>query len=324
MSRNTWHLLPPAEDVVAEVETLRFDWLTFSRSSAQAEDVSLFQRDERRTIALYSSVAKIAARGRFYSDDATRDYDVVDYNIDVSVDPGAPVSSTAARGWRSASARPRCPTSCCGWPTRSTVRSVTSVEYGPLLHLRVRGQNALLVSLPRVAAPGFRPDADRDLLRARWNRSRSTWTPSRCSPDPQEQACRARSIEPHFLLSNRVVWYPQNPVSDYATGTAAGDGAVRAIARSRAARRCRPRNVVSLRDLLTQPGAESRSPSAPISRFATWRVAVARFVRADERNGHRGHGAPGNRHRHRWRWRSKRTRGCRRAAGRWRRSRRTS
>ncbi len=118
ISRDDWHLLPPAEDFVAEVDTRRFDTLTFSRSSAQAEDVSLFQRDERRTIALYSSVAKIAARGRFYSDDASRDYDVVDYNVDVSVIARAAVSSRAAPGWRCASARRRCPTSCCGWPRR--------------------------------------------------------------------------------------------------------------------------------------------------------------------------------------------------------------
>ena len=60
---------------------------TYSRSSVQAEDVSLYQRDEKRTIALYASAAKIAARGRFYSDDASREYDVLDYTIDVSVVP---------------------------------------------------------------------------------------------------------------------------------------------------------------------------------------------------------------------------------------------
>ena len=87
LSTDDWHLLPPTEDFVAEVDTRRFDTLTFSRSSAQAEDVSLFQRENKKTIALYASAAKLAARGRFYSDDAFRDYDVLDYNVDVSVQP---------------------------------------------------------------------------------------------------------------------------------------------------------------------------------------------------------------------------------------------
>ena len=53
----------------------------------QAEDVSLFRRKDRRTLALYPSIAKLAARGRFYSDDALRDYDVLDYNVDAAIDP---------------------------------------------------------------------------------------------------------------------------------------------------------------------------------------------------------------------------------------------
>ena len=144
-----WHLLPPSEDFVAEVETRRYDTLTFSRSSSQAEDVSLFQRDEKRTIALYASAAKIAARGRFYSDDAGREYDVLDYNIDVSVVPERPFIDGRARlamRVRSTSVT----TVMLRLAEALDVTDVTSVEYGPLLHLRVRGQNALLVSLPRV------------------------------------------------------------------------------------------------------------------------------------------------------------------------------
>jgi hypothetical protein len=87
LSSEAWHLLPPADDFLAEVDTRRFDTLTFTRSSQQAEDITLFRRKDRRTIALYPSVAKLAARGRFYSDDALRDYDVLDYSIDATVDP---------------------------------------------------------------------------------------------------------------------------------------------------------------------------------------------------------------------------------------------
>ena len=89
MSRDAWHLIPPNDDFLAEVDTRRFDTLTYSRASVQAEDVSLFRREDRRTIALYASVAKLAARGRFYSDDTSREYDVLDYDVEASIDPTA-------------------------------------------------------------------------------------------------------------------------------------------------------------------------------------------------------------------------------------------
>ena len=65
LSRDAWSLLPGPGDFLAEIRTRRFDTLTYSRSSVQAEDVSLFRREDRRTIALYASIAKLAARGRF-------------------------------------------------------------------------------------------------------------------------------------------------------------------------------------------------------------------------------------------------------------------
>ena len=149
LSSDTWHLLPPADDFLAEVDTRRFDTLTFTRSSAQAEDVTLFRRKDRRTIALYPSVAKLAARGRFYSDDALRDYDVLDYSIDASIDPERQTIQGRAR----LAIRVRS-TSLSNVFLRLdealTVTGVTSVEYGRLLYLRVRGQNNVLVNLPRL------------------------------------------------------------------------------------------------------------------------------------------------------------------------------
>src|SRR5687767_15055098 len=47
LSSDEWFLLPPNKDFVAEVETRRYDTITFSRSSSQAEDVSLFQRQQK-------------------------------------------------------------------------------------------------------------------------------------------------------------------------------------------------------------------------------------------------------------------------------------
>jgi hypothetical protein len=159
LSADDWYLLPPNKDFVAEVDTRRYDTLTFSRASAQAEDVSLFQRENKKTIALYASAAKLAARGRFYSDDAFRDYDVQDFNVDVSVQPER--DSPGPHAWPSASA-----TSMSSVTLRLAALRVraSSASKGRALHPRVRGAGHRLVSLPRVSR---RTDlTHRDLRRA--------------------------------------------------------------------------------------------------------------------------------------------------------------
>ena len=217
LTRDTWHLLPSPQDFVAEIDTRRFDILTYSRSSMQAEDVSLFRRKDRRTIALYPSVAKLAARGRFYSDDALREYDVLDYNIEASVDP----ERLSIEGRARLAIRVRA-TSISSVLLRLheslAVTSITSVEYGRLLYLRMRSQNTLLVNLPRpltqdsdltlvVTYVGRIPseDLDNEALQLRG--------------DGQESTALSASYEPAFLLSSRAFWYPQNPVPDYSTAT---------------------------------------------------------------------------------------------------------
>jgi hypothetical protein len=217
LSSEAWHLLPPADDFLAEVDTRRFDTLTFTRSSAQAEDVTLFRRKDRRTIALYPSVAKLAARGRFYSDDALREYDVLDYSIDASVDPERQTIQGRAR----LAIRVRS-TALSNVFLRLnealTVTAVTSVEYGRLLYLRIRGQNNVLVNLPRllpqdsdltlvVNYEGRIPSQDLDLDAVS------------VLADGQEQGPSTEVTDPAFLLSNRAFWYPQNPVPDYATAS---------------------------------------------------------------------------------------------------------
>jgi hypothetical protein len=218
LSSDEWYLLPPNKDFVAEVDTRRYDTITFSRSSSQAEDVSLFQRQQKRTIALYASAAKLAARGRFYSDDAFRDYDVQDFNIDVSVRPEQQVIQGRTR----MAIRVRS-TSMSSVTLRLAdalqVRSVVSVEYGPLLHLRVRGQDTVLVSLPRVVPQ----DSDLTLIVSYDGRLTSqdldVDTVAVAADPGQETAQSLFPVEPHYLLSNRTYWYPQNPVWDFATAT---------------------------------------------------------------------------------------------------------
>ena len=217
LTKDTWHLLPPPQDFLADVDTRRFDTLTYTRSSVQAEDVSLFRRKDRRTIALYPSVAKLAARGRFYSDDALREYDVLDYNIEASIDP----SRLAVEGRARLAMRMRATsvsTVLLRLHESLVVTGITSVEYGRLLYLRMRSQNTVLVNLPRplpqdsdltlvITYAGRIPSEDLD-VEAVQTRS-----------EGQDPSTLSASYEPAFLLSNRAFWYPQNPVPDYATGS---------------------------------------------------------------------------------------------------------
>ena len=217
LSSDQWFLLPPNQDFVAEVDTRRYDTLTFTRSSAQAEDVSLFQRENKKTIALYASAAKLAARGRFYNDDAFRDYDVQDFNVDVSVQPERQILQGRTR----LALRVRS-TSMSSVTLRLAdalqVQSVVSVEYGPLLHLRVRGQETVLVSLPRVVPQ----DSDLTLIVTYGGRLSSQdldVDTIAVAGDPGQDGQTVFPVEPHYLLSNRTYWYPQNPVWDFATAT---------------------------------------------------------------------------------------------------------
>jgi hypothetical protein len=217
LSRDTWHLLPPADDFLAEVQTRRYGAMTFMRSSSQAEDVSLFQRERKRTISLYPSAAKVAARGRFYSDDVLREYDVLDYNIDAALSPQREFIEGHAR--LAIRARTTLSTLTLRLAETMAVTNITSVEYGRLLFLKVRNQNTVLINLPRL----LQQDADITLFITYSGRitgqqlDSETLQVSSDGPSPSERPMIV--MEPNFLLSNRSYWYPQNPVPDYATAT---------------------------------------------------------------------------------------------------------
>ena len=87
LSADSWSLLPAAGDFLAEVRTRRFDTLTYSRARSESEDVSLFERRHQRKIAAYASVEKVASYGRFYNEDDLVEYDILDHDIDLIVDP---------------------------------------------------------------------------------------------------------------------------------------------------------------------------------------------------------------------------------------------
>ena len=51
LTRDTWSLLPGADDFLAEIRTRRFDTLTYARSASEPEDISFFERRRQRNIA---------------------------------------------------------------------------------------------------------------------------------------------------------------------------------------------------------------------------------------------------------------------------------
>jgi hypothetical protein len=212
LSRDRWSLVPSPGDMVAEVRTRRHGSLTYARAWGDAEDVSLFDRKGRRNISVYASAEKLAARGRFYSEDDLVDYDVLACDVDAAFTP--------SRSWIAGNARvkvrvraPALTTMTLRLAETLTVRGVYSPNFGRLLHLRVVGQNSLIVNLPVAAPHGSElwlnviysgrvapQELDREALALR--------------QDPEGVQI---PLEPRYIYSNRSYWYPQSTVSDYAT-----------------------------------------------------------------------------------------------------------
>src|SRR5437867_5315891 len=216
LSRDTWSLLPGGGDFVADIRTRRFGTLTYARSGSEAEDITLFDRKRHRNIALYASEQKLARRGPFYNEDDLADYDVLDYDIDVAVAPERLFLEGRAR------IRVKVRSALLGTITLRLadslgVRSIVSDRFGRLFAVRVRNQNSLVVNLPTPVA--------RDTVLSFTIAYGGRLEPQ--MPDRETIAPQSRSTvhedsptiaaEPSFLYSNRSYWYPQSPVTDYAT-----------------------------------------------------------------------------------------------------------
>jgi hypothetical protein len=212
LSRDRWSLVPPFGDLIAEVRTRRHGSLTYARSSNEAEDVSFFDRRRRKNISVYASEEKLARRGRFYSEDDLVDYDVLAYDLEVDIAPERSMLSGVAR------VKVRIET---GGVTSLTlrlaeslgVRGVYSPQFGRLLHLRVIGQNSLIINTPSPLVGGT-----------------EMWLEIRYGGRLPSQSFDREAIrlgqdlqdpyvptEQRYLYSNRTYWYPQATVTDYAT-----------------------------------------------------------------------------------------------------------
>ncbi|MEP6783287.1 MAG: hypothetical protein ABI983_06425, partial [Acidobacteriota bacterium] len=232
LSRDVWSLLPQPGDFVAEVKTRRFDDLTYTRSSGEPEDISLFQRARKRNISTYASEQKLASRGRFFDEDDGVDYDVQDYDVDASFYPD--------RDWWEGRTRMklRVKAHAVGVLTLRfadslNVSSVTSDELGRLLFLRVRNQNSLLVNLPTPVPRDYLMTLTvtyTGRLTRQNIQDESLFLGAGASGDapavnggaPGQRSSQPDDVpsipaEPKWLFSNRNYWYPQNQVTDYAT-----------------------------------------------------------------------------------------------------------
>src|SRR5215470_6991523 len=210
LSRDAWSLLPGQGDFVAEMRTKKYDTLTYAHSSAEAEDITLFDRKRHHNIALYPSRQKLSTRGRFYNEDDLVDYDVLHYDIDVAASP--------ERQWIDGKTTLRIKVRSYVLGTLTlrladplVVQSIVSYEYGRLFGIRVKNQNTLVVNLPTaltvtIAYAGrLEPQTpDREALALDQNR-------------PLADDIPLFAPEASYLYSSRSYWYPQAPVSDYAT-----------------------------------------------------------------------------------------------------------
>jgi hypothetical protein len=215
LSAARWSLTPSSNDFIAEVVTGRYGPLTYARANSEPEDISFFDRRRHRNIAVYPSEAKIATRGRFFSEDDKLDYDITHYEIETSFAPD--------RMWIDGTTKLSIHTKAPYFSTITlrladslVVRSITSPQFGRLLHLRVVGQNNVLVGFPATVVA----DTDLDLIITYGGRLLAQGIDREAVTVDQDRAQEdviSVPIEPQFLYSNRSYWYPQSPVTDYAT-----------------------------------------------------------------------------------------------------------
>ena len=232
MSDRTWWLTPTAGHFQAEVTTRRHGNLTYTQAQNQPEDVSLFQREPAYTIiSLYSSARQRVAQGKYYDDQDSVNYDILDYDVVASFEPaGVTQESLQARAelegcWIEGTTR--LAVEVTGVSLRNLglqlggdleVHSVTSREFGPLLFFRMGGPDSLVISLPDAAPIGTQFSvvvSYSGLLRAQ--AADENWLAR------VRTLFRANPVavlgERRYIYSGSTAWYPRSVVPDFATAT---------------------------------------------------------------------------------------------------------
>jgi hypothetical protein len=215
LSTSRWSLVPSGVDFVAEIVTRKFGPLTYARAGSEPEDISFFDRRRHRNIAVYSTDARLGARGRFFSEDERVEYDVTRYDIEVSFEPDRLwVDGTARLTLRPRGAFLSTVTLRLAEPL--VVRSVSSPSFGRLLHMRVVGQNNVIVGFPSTIVSG----TDIEIVITYGGRLAPQGVEREAVTVQQDRVqddVVVIPLEPQYTYSNRSYWYPQSPVTDYAT-----------------------------------------------------------------------------------------------------------
>ena len=217
-----WSIEPTFGSLVVEFRTRRFSWLTYTRSPGEPEDISLFDRAHGHSLSLYASPERLATRGRFYSEDDGRAYDVERYTLDLTLDP--------SRLWISGRGSLRIRMKKGGASSITlklapslVVSSVSSPNFGRLLALRISGQSNILVPLPAfvmedtdlVIDVSYSGRLDPQQL------EREAIAVDGQVPVSQDPNALTPVLEPEkrYLYSSRSLWYPQGQGTDYATAS---------------------------------------------------------------------------------------------------------
>ena len=232
LSERTWSLTPGQGDLVSEIVTERYGTLTYAHAAGLPEDVSLYERETQTVISLYPSAEKRATSDRYFSDDDTRAYDVRDYRIAASFQPqGLARESLSARptlvgcfiqGRAQLIVRttdPNLTSLTLRLSDDLDIHSVLSDRFGPLLFFRLPERNNFVVSLP----PGSTPVGTEFVLDVQYS---GLLRPQGLDENwlGRQQIIIDATVpfgfqEPRYIYSNNSYWYPQAPVSDYATAT---------------------------------------------------------------------------------------------------------
>jgi hypothetical protein len=227
LTPETWSLGPAPGDFLAEIRTRRFDSLTYARTRSEPEDITVFTRERQRNIAVYPSAEKLATRGPFYNEDDLASYDILHYDIALTATPTADRQLLQGRAQLHLKIRAHSTSQVTLKLADSLdVQSVVAEQYGRLFNLRVRNQNTVLVNLPVTLlrdaelkltvtyAGRLAPQPpERETLEVQQPPPRDTTPPGVRERNEITYPTGERS----YLYSSRSYWYPQAPISDYAT-----------------------------------------------------------------------------------------------------------
>ena len=94
VSDRTWWLTPTGGHFQAEVTTRRHGHLTYTHAQNQPEDVMLFRREPYTVISLYSSTRQRLVQGKYYDDQDSVSYDILDYDVVTSFEPAGVIQES--------------------------------------------------------------------------------------------------------------------------------------------------------------------------------------------------------------------------------------